>query len=449
MGDTFPLAADDPYCQWVVKNICGASSWLISSDWYKFVPNIDSIANILFWDPKIPDKDPQTASYSELPYSRLFAGGNQAFMRTGWSGDDTIAGLRCAPAYTKSSHGDFDVNTFLLYRKGVLSADTGVYDEGYGYRNHHWYQKNTVSHNNMLVIDPARPNDPGKYPSRQSPDPGGTELVSTRTFSCPDKPWSMRTIFVHNADANWGDIVDYRTTPEYDYAVGESALAYGDRVNEYYRSVVFLRKGTKAYFIVFDRVESSQPHYDKRWLMHFVSEPSVTGSKVSEEIPGHIDTYDGDLTVAENAFGTSAVYVKTLLPGDHQIRRIGGEDYEFYVDSVPPRKFPIADALKAKKAVSMGGGKWEEMGTWRIELSPTERQSRDYFLNVMYIGAPGEVLPSMELIDEGNWSGVLIGDPEISNNRIVFTKTGAPECHLTTENMSEPGKPGKPQHVDD
>jgi len=431
MGETFPLAArDDPYCQWVVNNITGVSSWILSNDYYTFVPGLDAIASILYYDPQAPERDPRNASYQELPYARLFPGGNEVFMLTGWSGDDTKVAFRTTPAYTKTSHGDFDVNTFLLYRKGVLSPDSGIYDCYGGQGNYISYQKNTVAHNDILIIDPSAPDSPRKLSG--TPDPGGTERVSTRDFSSPNR-FGENSVFVHNPKANWGDIIAFNTTPEYDYVVGEAAKAYGYRLREYYRSLVFLRKGTKAYLIVFDRVESTNPNYEKRWLMHFVTEPHVNGNKISEEVPGHIDTYDGDLTYAENVYGTASVNVKTLLPKQHRIRRIGGEGYEFYVEGTNPKNHPVVQS-ELERVQSQMGGPWQEAGTWRIEISPTIKQTRDYFLNVMYIGDAGETMPPVKLVEEGNWVGVIINDAGLSKNKILFTKTGTPDVSVSTSN---------------
>jgi len=409
IGQTFPLAAeDDPYAQWILKNTLGhASSWLMSNDYYGFLSGLDDIANLLFYDPSLTARDPKTATYSELPFARLFPGGNEVYMRSGWTADAACVGFRASPAYTKTSHGDFDVNTFILYRKGNLAPDSGFYDEDDGQRNYFSYQKNTIAHNDILVIDPAQPNEPIKL--SDSPDPGGTELTTTLSFGADSGRWNG-SVFLHNPDANWSDIVKFETTSDYDYAVGEAAKAYGTRLSEYSRSVVFIRKDTKAYFVVFDRVEATNQNYQKKWLLHLVTEPVVNGSKVSEQVPGHIDTYDGDLTKSMNAFANSALYCKTLLPQQHSIRRIGGDGYEFYVEGTNPVNYAVSQSTKTIDAWT--GGPWQEAGTWRIEIIPKNQAKRDYFLNVMYLCDAADSMPSTVRIDasSGNMVGAYIKD---------------------------------------
>jgi uncharacterized repeat protein (TIGR01451 family) len=435
-GSAFSLGATtNPYFQWLTKNKFGASGYLISNEYYTpigdYYSGLNPIASILFYDPNAPASDPQIATYSELPFAKYFPGGNNVYMRTGWTGNDTIAGLRANPAYTMTSHSDFDANTFLIYRKGNLSPDSGIYDAYANQSSYMNYQKQTYAHNDMLVIDPANPNGPTNISGFLNP--GGTDYVSTKTFS-DATPFGNQYAFVHNSKANWGDIVKFVTTPEYDYTVGDATLAYSSRLNEYYRNVAFLRKGTKAYMIVFDRVESNNANFDKRWLMHFVSEPTVNGTKISEQVAGHIDTYNGDLTVANNVYNTSAVYVKTLLPTQHTIRRIGGTGYEFYREGTSPVNLPVTQSELNRVSGQMGGP-WQEAGTWRIELSPATKQTRDYFLNVMYIGDVGETMAPVQYIEENGMAGVIINDPALGKNKILFTKTGTPDAIFTNTSV--------------
>jgi hypothetical protein len=432
LGQTFPLAAEtDPYAQWILKNVLGrASSWLMTNEYYSTMAEIVSIANILFYDPNSTATDPKTATYSELPFARLFPAGNEVYMRSGWTGDAACAGFRVSPAYTKTSHGDFDVNTFILYRKGNLAPDTGVYDttDTPSQVNYINYQKNTVAHNDILIIDPNSPDEPRKLSN--SVDPGGTDLVSTRTFGL-DYGHGLDTIFLHSPDAHWGDITKFETTPDYDYAVGEAAKAYGTRLSEYVRSIVFIRKDTRAYFVVFDRVEATNQNFQKKWLLHLVAEPTVNGNKVSEQVAGHIDTYDGDLTSSTNAFANAALYCKTLLPQQHLIRRIGGDGYEFYVEGTNPKNYPVEQQNKDAEP-AWSGGPWQEWGTWRIEITPTAPALKDYFLNVMYLCDTGDTMPTTVRIDatSGNMVGVHIQDatkPWV----VMFSKTATPVSSLS------------------
>ena len=175
---------------------------------YSGVRAFEDIAYIIFDHSEVPLKSPIDATYQELPYARLFKGGLEAFMRTSWRPESTNVAFTSKPAYTMGSHSDFDVNTFIIYKEGNLSPDTGVYDNYWGQRHYFNYQKNTVSHNNLLVVDPDRPDEPRKL--SKSVDPGGVEKVSNRTFGAVTK-FGLTDAFLHDPKANWTDILDFQT----------------------------------------------------------------------------------------------------------------------------------------------------------------------------------------------------------------------------------------------
>ena len=171
----------------------------------------------------------------------------------------------------------------------------------------------------------------------------------------------------------------------YDYIIGEAARAYCSRLDEYIRSLVFIRKGDNAYIVVFDRVEGNNKKYIKKWLLHFVDEPQLNKKILSSKVKGHYEIWDSDFFSAKNAFDTARLSGKVLLPREHKVAKIGGEGFEFYVEGSRPRNWPISDEVKNRKATNFGGP-WQEVGTWRIEVMPAELQKRDYFLHVLYAG---------------------------------------------------------------
>lgn len=410
-------AGKNPYQQWIAKNLLtfdkrGASSWIFSNEYYGFWSRFKAIATLLFYDPSLPAADPRRASYEELPYAKLFPGGNEVYMRSSWGDNAAMACFRATPAFTKTSHGDFDVNTFVLYRKGNLAPDSGVYDAYQGQKSYIGYQKNTVAHNDILIIDPAKPDEPKKFNSR--PDPGGTDLVTTRTFGRLHRKWpNPSNTFLFNDRADWGDIVSFETTKNFDYAVGEAAKAYGNRADEYTRSVLFLRKGPeKAYFVIYDRVEATSAGFRKKWLLHTVGEPALNGKVVGSEVPDHIYTSDGDTYSASNAFNNAALYGKVLLPRDHVIRKVGGEGYEFWVDGSAPKDWGIQWGVLAADKERYMGGPLQEIGQWRLEVMPSTQQKRDLFLNVIYLGDAGEIPPPVESVEstDGKMTGAYIRD---------------------------------------
>lgn len=320
-----PGAKKDPYLQWILNNkLDKFSSWLMTNNYYNSINSLATVTKLLYYDETAPQKNPATATYAELPFDRHFAGGNEAYMRTGWGPKATIIGFRSKPVFTMTSHGDFDVNTFVIHRDGgPLAPDSGVYDAYEQQKNYIGYQKNTVAHNNLLIIDPANPDGPIKLSNNS--DPGGTDLRSCRTFSAPSS--FANAVFVEkDPTANWADITKFETRPEYAYLVGDGHEAYGIRLSKYDRNLAFLRKGSdEGYLVIFDRVTAASPTYKKKWLLHTVGEPALNGKITKTEVPGHIETYDGDYINAANHEGTSKLHAKFLLPAGHTIRRVSGE----------------------------------------------------------------------------------------------------------------------------
>ena len=75
------------------------------------------------------------------------------------------------------------------------------------------------------------------------------------------------------------------------------------------------------------------------------------------------------ITVIRNDNGYNGKLVnKTLLPAEHSITAVGGEGKESFVNGV---NYPNADRPNTDS----------EQGSWRVEVSPSGRKTRDLFLN--------------------------------------------------------------------
>lgn len=422
-GRTLALAMENPYIKWLVNDQIGVSDWILTTTGYGGLDELGPIAGVLFDDPMLKRSNPKDATYEELPYAKLFPGGNEVYMRTGWSDRPVIVGFRSAPAYTKTSHGDFDVNTFVIYKDGVLSPDSGVYDAYAGQSNYFSYQKSTVAHNDILVIDPSRPDDPKKLGN--APDPGGVDRVFTRTFGAPSR-FGKEDEFLHNPYADWADIVAFKTTPYYDYVVGDAQKAYRNRLDRYYRTLVFIRKGSNGYLVVYDQLKLKKRGLQIRWLFHLVAEPSISGERVGAEVPGHIENYKGDYLSAKNTFNTSALYLKILKADNSIIRKVGGAGYEYWVDGSKPKNFPVAEK-ELKRIEEQMGGKWQESGTWRIELIPQDKKMEQDLINVIYMGDADKPFDpdTISLKEDGSSYNIEIKD-DMAPTNIIFLKGDEP-----------------------
>jgi hypothetical protein len=435
-GRTMGLASDDPFCKWGINNISqDISSWIMTTTGYAGLEGLEHIANAIYDRPLQQAKDPRTASYEELPYARFFPGGKEAVMRTSFRPESTCVGFTAKNAYTMTSHSDFDVNTFMIYKQGNLAPDSGVYDAYQGQHNYLNYQKNTTAHNNILIIDTLKPDDPRKL--ARSVDPGGVELVSKRAFGAVNSK-GPKDAFLHDSRAHWTQILDFKTTKDYDYIIGEAAKAYSSRLNEYIRHLVFIRKRDSAYIIVFDRIDAKNGDFIKKWLLHLVSEPQMNGKLLRAKVPGHYEIFDSDLLVAANAFNTAKLYNKTFLPKHRTISKIGGEGFEFWIEGSKPRNIDIKKEVKGYIEQNTGGP-WQEIGTWRIEVTALDKKERDYFLNVLYATDINDTLnpDNISMKEDDDSVEVFIKDEALGDVRVRMTKIGKPEVAVIIKEKGE------------
>jgi len=260
-----------------------------------------------FWDDEILYHDPTVTPVapSKLPPSRAFPGTNLVVMRSSWDANAVWASVRWMDWY--DMHGHADCASFLIYCKSPVAPDTGFYDPGSFHRGN--YGSRTIAHNTITVRDPK-----ANLPLND----GCQRMKEQRTWS-----WAVgQAAWVYNQDAqDRGDLLAFQHHRLYDYCAGDATMAYRrEHLKEFIRQCVFLRPGV---FIVFDRVETTRPDLEKRWLMHLVGEPKIDGKLLRAEVKGHIEDYDGGLTVSRGS-GGATLRCHTLLPAQRRLRRVGG-----------------------------------------------------------------------------------------------------------------------------
>ena len=69
------------------------------------------------------------------------------------------------------------------------------------------------------------------------------------------------------------EVVAFETCDRYSYAAGDATEAYAHEKCELaVRQIVFINPD---YFVIFDRVISKEPDYQKTWLLHTADEPAI------------------------------------------------------------------------------------------------------------------------------------------------------------------------------
>ncbi|MCL6605047.1 MAG: discoidin domain-containing protein [Paenibacillus sp.] len=397
---------------WVVSNRGGfagqPNTFLFTADYYKnpyFKEafnmeysqtkwNVDPLLVLLFNDPDLPRKP-----LNELGLTKYFGSPNGSMIaRTGWDmGIDSnavVAEMKVGEYHT-NNHDHLDPGAFQIYYKGSLAGDSGVY-ETYGSAHDENYYKRTIAHNSMLVYDSNETfkrwgipvsNDGGvQWPNL------GMEPPNLADLKDKDKGYKIASIAGHQFGPD-------PLKPDFTYLKGDLTKAYSSKVSKYTRSFVFLNLKDDTHpaaMIVYDRVNSTNKDFKKYWLLHSEEDPQIN---------------ENVTTVTRSVYGYNGKLVNTtLLPLKENltIEKVGGAQKEYFVDG---KNYP--NPLSSQSAL--------EPGSWRVQISPTDAQTDDNFLNVMQVmdnvGGP-TALPT-EMVDSGDMVGAKIAD------RIaLFSKSG-------------------------
>ncbi len=364
----------DATAQWVADEIAdvGLSYILPYNLWMLIVE----------YDPTVPAQAP-----TSMPTAWHFDTMGTVYMRSGFdyseSSDDVYAVFRCEKYPAGHTHAH--QNHILIARgSDLLAIDSGTYDYSTSTHHHNYFER-TIAHNTITVYDPNETtfgswsNDGGQI----------SPAIHEHGHHCGDASLPVR---------DRGIITDFENTANFTYARGDATKAYASyKLNEFVREVVWVKPDI---FVVLDRVDATSASYEKRWLLHSLNEPQVSG----------------DLTVIQE--GDSKLFVKTLLPAPFQITKVGGAGREFEVRGV--------------NYVPSGGAK-EDSGAWRIEVRPTTNANEHLFLHVFYVAdASLGSMPDVDLIDTDDVIGA-----EVGGHVVLFSKFGNALNSVTYEYEGE------------
>lgn len=345
--------------------------------------SLSTVEFLIFNDPDLEDR-----SLQELPLSKYFPSPQGGMIaRTGWEdgikSPAVVAEMKMSE-FWMPSHAHLDAGSFQIYYKGPLANDTGYYatnvgtgsntDNGgrtyFGSVHFFNYYRRTIAHNCMLIYDPnekiVSANNYGVTPIND----GGQRYYGDTlpaTYEEFQDNYEGQIKMAETLAHEYGiDPIE----PNYTYLKGDLSYAYSDKISGYERSFMFLNLKNEAHpaaILVFDRVESSSPEFKKTWLLHGTDEPQINGTQ--SVLTNTREGYNGKLTV------------DTLLPEKPEITKVGGEGKDFWVNGTNWNGLPSANGAN------------ESTNAWRIEVSPSEKKTEDYFLNVLQVS---DALPVSE-----------------------------------------------------
>jgi hypothetical protein len=328
-----------------------------------------------------PDQDQEPLPLDSFPLAHLASAVGKVYARSDWSPEATWFRFECGDYWCGHQH--FEVGNFEIFRHEMLATESGEY---YDYLSNHdvnWLIR-TIAHNCILVYQPDE-----EWTNMRD---GGRNQYFNDGGQTKKWEWPVPTL------AEWkskrdeftrGKIVGYQNSAQYLYVAGDCTKAYApSKLSLWVRQIVFVRPET---FVIFDRVVSTKPEYQKTWLLHSRHEPEIKEA-----------TY-----VIVN--GKGRLVVQRLLPEQVYLHTVEG--YTYGGHSFPPKSDRLADTANK----------------WRIEEQPAKAQTEDLFLHVMTtpstsafaeasadrsLRAGGEAAPAT-LVRRDGAVGVRVGDIEV------------------------------------
>ncbi|MFC2076351.1 FlgD immunoglobulin-like domain containing protein [candidate division KSB1 bacterium] len=348
----------------------GLAQYLAELEPFPSEYSLDTIYDIIWYDPTIEAVDP---ALTDLPEAVHFEGQGLVVIRSGFDSPyNTFFLFRARDYY--GGNTSFGEGHFALHKGAGLALRSGQYDGWSSTSNQNYYMK-TIAYNSILVYDPD------EVITRGQTRDGGQ--------------------IYGGQDRNIADI-RFEATTEYVFAEGDITRAYSsNKVSLLKRRAIRLTE--PDIYLMLDRVSVTNKYFLKKWVMHSTNRPVVAEPGtvlVVERQTGetiNIASYRGDLTKVMT--GGSALYVKTLLPEQHQVRLVGGAGYEFWVDD-PGANYPLDNRNETA-----------EPGSWRMEVIPEGDWSSAVFLNILYPTVnTDETPPEGQLLEEDGTIGAQIGD---------------------------------------
>jgi len=297
---------------------------------------------------------------SSFRLSHISPGPGYVYARSSWDDDATYFFFKCGDRFTAHQH--LDIGHFLIYKYEELAGDGGHYDE-FGTTHDVNYHLRTIAHSTILVCDPAE-TWPGIRAGKVTGNDGGQRHNWPHHNGAVVDPAQ----WLHERNLyDIADLVAFEDTGAYVYVAGDCTRAYApQKLSCFTRQIVFLRPGT---FIIFDRVCSTKPEFKKTWLLQAMKPPFAVSRASSPRSEGGTPSTQlptaafGRLVVTN---GKGRLFLQMLLPENPEVHLITGADlYAYGGRSYPP---------------SRNTGPAPEC---RIEVSPTQPNTMDYFLHVL------------------------------------------------------------------
>lgn len=446
------------------------------------VTDAEAIWEVLYYAPPPKLVKPKRLSFFDPSMGFVY-------IRSDWdSPDATWVGFWAGPHI--DTHQHLDQGGFTIFKRRDLAAKTGHYDNGVFSPHHISYYIRTVSSNGILVGDPkeifrnfiagmgcdekgewtnTRTMGSTKWPGCIAND-GGQRTMSPRGLAAANAAY-----FEKNRDIlDVAKVVSFADDGTAVKVAADLTNAYNNpryttpgnspKVTRVWRRLVYLRPLDLV--LVADTVESTDPAFEKKVLLHAIDRVELGGKvvRVDEGEAVHTDVNEARVIVDDaqpsdknqKTFdlrtGYAEMRVKTLFPADFRYRRIGGRvpAEEAHPDLFTPglskghyhrhiKDFWIKDfsegVIPNHRSVNWAPERPLEMrtpeqastfgpghGRWRLEVEPAKPAKTDHFLNVLRPSVTRDAaMPSIERIETAGQFGAVIREGG-RTYRVLFGK---------------------------
>ncbi len=283
------------------------------------------------------------------------------------------------------NHEQKDAGDFMIFYKGSLASASNCYEytdrEGTSYRYgsalDFGYNKQTISHNCVLVYDP----DEECYWKNS----GGQRIRKVDIWEADDLvEWQKTDAF--NRASEIGHAHGFTEDGDFAFAyiAGDLTNAYSDKIEHYERHMLAVNGDEEhpLYFFVYDALTVKNPEFEKTFLLHMTDEPTVDGNRV------FVKTATG-----------GCLDMTSLLPENPKLTAIGGGDDLFLVRGE-----------RLGKARDKAAHPVREDGWGRVEVMPTENDKNTEFLHTLIVKNDGVAPIEAKKVDLKGGVCALVGD---------------------------------------
>lgn len=340
-----------------------------------------------------------------------------AYIRSGWEGGETFISYRAGSTFTH--HGHYDAGHFTLFKGEPLAVNSSVYG-GYFSENRLNYSIRTIAKNSLLILRPGEKVQPNRFFKENVADGGQRVVIPTGSAINSTQHWQ------ENLDDGWklrGGRIESFVNDEssgFSYILSDLTDAYntishdeggrGGKIKQVKRTLLYLYDQDRLF--VYDRIFSLDAGYVKKWLLHSVERPIVDRERLLKgEFENGITETSSDVAIIKNS--ESSLFVQRIFPENGVIRLVGGEDYQYYVESDGDES--ILDGKNYATGASRES--WFDVANWRLEIQSIAPQKFEEFLVVM---TPSIGQTRKDKVQALSVSSDYEGRAVLANNRVLL-----------------------------